>query len=167
MKTKHYSLLFLVVLAIFLTACPYQSVVPIDEPIIEIDKAILGIWAKPADIEKENHNFYDIQIIDNFKYNIVDNEYSTSDSTFTQTKYVAHLSKVDELMFMNMQKDGEGKYYMYRIDIGNEEFTLFEVTDNIDEEFSTSKEFKEFVKKHMHLSFFYNKDENKFSPQKR
>ncbi len=166
MKTKHLTLLFLAALTVLLTACPYQSDVPIDKPVIKIDKAILGIWAKPNDIEKENHNFYDIQKIDKVKYSVVNNEYNTTDSAFTQTKYIAHLSKVGDLMFMNMQKNGEGDYYIHRIDIGKEEFTLFEVTDNIDEKFTISKDFKEFVKKNMHLSFFYNKDEKKYIKEK-
>lgn len=61
-----------------------------------------------------------------------------------------------------MQQDGKGDYYLYRIDMGNGEFTLFELTDNIDEKFNTSAELKAFVKKNMGLSFFYNKDEERY-----
>jgi uncharacterized membrane protein YkgB len=39
---------------------------------------------------------------------------------------------------------------------------LYELTDNIDEKFTESQKLKEFVKKNMHLSFFYNKDEKKY-----
>ncbi len=166
MKTKLFSLSILATVLVLLTACPYESEVPIDDPVIKIDKSILGIWAQPTEIEKENHKFYDIQKNEKFKYNIIDNEYNTSDSAYTQTKYIAHLSKVGNMMFMNMQKDGEGNYYIYRIDITDDGFTLFEVTNNIDEKFTSSKELKEFVKKYMSLSFFYNKDEKKYVKEK-
>jgi hypothetical protein len=43
---------------------------------------------------------------------------------------------------MNMQQDGQGDYYLHRIDLGDKEFSLYEVTDNIDEKFNTSPELK-------------------------
>ena len=166
MKTKIYILSFITTVIIFLTACPYQSTVPIDEPNIKTDKKIIGKWIKSSDISNENPNFYLIEELNEFKYKIINNEYNSSDSTYTKTVYLTHISKIDDLVFMNMQKDGTGDYYLHRIDIGNNEFTLYEITDNIDEKFNTSKELKEFVKSNMKLSFFYNKDEVKYLREK-
>ena len=52
-----------------------------------------------------------------------------------------------------------GKFYLHKVDLSDDRFVLYEVTDNIDEKFDSSEKLKAFVKKHMHLSFFYNKDE--------
>ena len=166
MKKTTIPIFILFVFIIFLSACPYESTVPVDAPNSKINKAILGKWVKPDDADKENHNYYDISKVDNFKYNIVDFEYNTSDSTFKQTKYLAHLTAVKDLFFLNMKKEDEGIYYIHKIDIGKDTFTLFEVTDNIDEKFTDSKDLKAFVEKNMHLSFFYNKDEIKYVKEK-
>ena len=101
--------------------------------------------------------------MDDFKYMVVNNEYSSYDSTYTKTNYIAHLSIIDNLFFLNMRHDID--YHLHRIDFLDGEFALFEITDNIDEEFSDSDELKAFIKKYMHLSFFYNKDENKYVKQ--
>ena len=54
------------------------------------------------------------------------------------------------------------KYYFYRMEKKSEDRIKFKaVTDNITEEFATAEELKAFVKKHMELSFFYNKDDEK------
>jgi hypothetical protein len=147
---------------ILFTACPYSSSVPIDNPSVKVDRNLLGKWVKSSDQTTEHPTFFVIDQLDNFKYNIVKNEYNSSDSTYTKTAYVAYISKIDNLSFLNMQQDGKGDYYLHRIDLGNGEFSFFEVTDNIDEKFTTSEELKAFVKKYMNLSFFYNKDEEKY-----
>jgi len=159
MKTKLFSALLLGVLCVLMTACPYTSTVPIDSQSVKIKQELIGKWVKSADLSNEKPSFYDIQKLNDTKYKIVNNEYNTYDSTYTITNYFGHLSLIDQTIFLNMQKDGTGDYYLYKIAIGSNEFTLFEVTDNIDEKFNTSAELKAFIKKNMALSFFYNKEE--------
>lgn len=165
MKKRIVPFIMLAVIVMLITACPYTSSVPIDNPAVKVDKNLLGKWVKSSDQTNEHPNFFVITNIGDLKYNIIKNEYNSTDSAFTQTVYISHISKIDNLSFMNMQQDGKGDYYLYRIDLGNGEFSLFELTDNIDEKFNTSPELKAFIKKNMNLSFFYNKDEEKYLKQ--
>jgi hypothetical protein len=163
MKKFIVPLLIMASFVVLFTACPYSSSVPIDNPSVKVDKNLLGKWLKASDQTAENPTYYEIGQLDNFKYNIVKNEYNSYDSAYTKTAYVGYVSKIDNLSFMNMQQDGKGDYYLHRLDLGNGEFSFIEVTDNIDEKFNTSAELKAFIKKYMNLSFFYNKDEEKYT----
>jgi biopolymer transport protein ExbD len=162
MRKKLIPLLLLAAIIFMITACPYASKVPIDEPSVKVNKELLGKWIKAGDQEKENPEFFVITGLNDYKYNIVKHEYNTYDSAYKEKIYISHISKIDNLSFMNMQQDGKGDYFLYKIVLSQGEFSLFEVTDNIDEKFNTSQELKAFIKKHMHLSFFYNKDEEKY-----
>jgi len=162
MRTKLFLFSFFAAVIFVLTACPYQSQVPIDKPNKKVDKTVLGKWIKNSDTDNENPEYFEISAIDEFKYNIVKFEYQSSDSTYKETKYLTHFTYIEDFVFMNMQKDGEGDYYMHRIDKTGDEFMLYEITDNIDEKFTSSEEFESFVAKYMKLSFFYNKDEVKY-----
>ena len=166
MKKFIFPLMIMTSLVILFTACPYSSSVPIDNPSVKVDKNLLGKWVKASDQSSEHPTFYEISQLDNFKYNIVKNEYNSYDSAYSKTAYVGYISKIDNLSFLNMQQDGKGDYFLHKIELGNNEFTFFEVTDNIDEKFNTSDELKAFVKKYMNLSFFYNKDEERYTKNK-
>jgi len=162
MKKNLIPLTILGAIIIIMTACPYASKVPIDSPSVKVTQQFTGKWLKASDKEKENPEYYVISGIDEYKYNIVKFEYQTSDSSYKETKYVSHMSQIEDVSFLNMQKDGHGDYYLHKIDLSGNEFSLFEVTDNIDEKFSNSADLKSFVKKYMRHSFFYNKDEIKY-----
>jgi hypothetical protein len=162
MKKTIIPLMMIAAIVVLFTACPYTSGVPIDNPSVKVDKNLFGKWVKTSDQTNENPTYFVITNIGDLKYNIIKNEYNSYDSAYSQTIYVSHISKIDNLSFMNMQQDGKGDYYLYRIDLGSGEFTLFELTDNIDEKFNTSEELKAFIKKNMNLSFFYNKDEERY-----
>jgi biopolymer transport protein ExbD len=165
MKTKSFFLI-LAAIVLVIAACPYTSTVPIDQPTVKTDKKMEGKWIKSSDVTAENPNFYEIKIFNDYKYTIVNNEYSSYDSTYTKTTYIAHASKIENISFLNMQKDGTGDYYLYKFELGPDELTLFELTDNIDEKFNSSADLKAFVQKNMKLSFFYNKDETKYLKSK-
>lgn len=166
MKKFTLPILLLGLIIFLFTACPYASKVPIDKANVKVDSKLIGKWVKASDMTKENPKFFEISEIGEFKYNIFENEYNTSDSAYKQTLYVSHITEIEDLKFLNMQKDGQGDYYLHKIEMGSDEFTLFELTDNIDEKYNTSEELKSFVKKHMKLSFFYNKDETKYLKSK-
>ncbi len=148
---------------VILTACPYASQVPIDTPSVKVQNPLLGKWIKAGDESNANPNYFVITKNDDFKYKIIKNEYNSYDSAYKETIYISHISKIDNLEFMNMQQDGTGDFYLYKIVLGQNEFSLFEVTDNIDEKFTASPDLKAFIKKNMNLSFFYNKDEEKYT----
>ncbi|OQY00291.1 MAG: hypothetical protein B6I20_09045 [Bacteroidetes bacterium 4572_117] len=162
MKTKLFLFSFFGIIIFVLTACPYQSAVPIDEAIVKVDNKVLGKWIKNSDLEKDNPEYFEISAIDKYKYSIVKFEYQSSDSTYKETKYITHFTNIEDYVFMNMQENGKDDYYLHRMDLKGNEFSLYEVTDNIDEKFTDSKKLKKFIKKNMKLSFFYNKDETKY-----
>lgn len=119
----------------------------------------MGKWIKESDDTAENPEYFEIKPIDKYKFNIVKYEYQSNDSTYKETTYLTHITKIDGNTFLNMQENGEGDYFLYKIDLQGDKFVLYEITDNIDEKFNTSEELYDFVKKNMNLSFFYNKDE--------
>jgi len=166
MKKKLIPLFCLAIVAIVFMACPYTSKVPIDNPSVKVDNQLVGKWVKAGDESNPNPNYFVITKQDDLKYKIIKNEYNSYDSAYKETVYISHMSKIDNNQFLNMQQDGAGDYYIYKLVLGQDEFSLFEVTDNIDEKFATSEDLKAFVKKNMGLSFFYNKDEEKYNRKK-
>ena len=155
--------LWLLPMMMLLTACPYDSQVPITEADKPIDKALLGNWYKEGEQNSEYPSeYYKITGMTPELYQVTKMEMNTEDSTYREESYVSHISVLKgadnkEYKFLNMKKDGS--YYLHRVDLSDKKFVLYEMTDNVDEKFNTSAELREFVKKHMHLSFFYNKDE--------
>ncbi len=145
---------------LMLTACPYASSVPIDKANTKIDKNLIGKWKKFSGPESADPEYLEISDVDGNYFNITKLKYKSTDSSYSKTVYLAHISKIDDYIFLNMQEDGKGSYYLHRVEYdGKNKFKIYEVTDNIDEKFNTSEELKDFVKKYMHLSFFYNKEE--------
>jgi len=150
-------------LLVLLTACPYESEVPITDANKAIGKTLLGKWYKDGEMEKENpEEYYEITADGANNYRIAKLEFNSEDDTYTEEIYVSHISALKapdgkSYKFLNMRKDD--KYYLHRIKLNEERFVLYEVTDNIDEKFDTNAELRAFVKQNMHLSFFYNKDE--------
>jgi len=150
-------------LLVLLTACPYESAVPITDANKAIDGKLLGKWYKEGEMDKEYPSeFYKIKKEGENLYQVIKKELNSEDNTYNEEIYTSHISVLKgpndkTYKFLNMEK--EGKYYIHRIRLNKERFVLYEVTDNIDEKFNTSPELKAFVKQNMHLSFFYNKDE--------
>lgn len=146
-----------------LTACPYESTVPITQADKPIEKTLLGNWYKAGEHDIEfPSEYYKITSMSAQLYEVAKLELNSEDSTYSTETYISHLSVLkdaegQDVRFLNMKKDGN--FYLYRIDLSTDQFVLYEVTDNIDEKFNTSAELMAFVKKYMHLSFFYNKDE--------
>ena len=148
-----------------LVACPYKSLVPIDVPNVKVDKSLIGKWVKTSDLESDNPNYYQIEKHDKFLYKMVDNTYNSNDSSYSQETYISHVTEINGVIFMNMQKDGAGDYYLHKITHSGKVLTFIEITENIDEKFNTSEELKVFVTKYMDLSFFYTKEEVQYTKQ--
>jgi hypothetical protein len=162
MKTKLLSYLFIIALVTIFYGCPYSSDIPVDSPKEDVMGKMLGKWAQTSEFEKENPTYYTVTKFDNFRYKIVESSYSTSDSAYTEKVWVAHTTTISGAPFLNMQELGQEKYDIYKLDITDTEFTMFEVTDNIDETFTNSGDFIKFIKKNMNLSFFYNASEKTY-----
>lgn len=146
-----------------LTACPYQSKVPITKPQEKVDKDLLGEWISTQELEIENPKYFSINKFDKTKYEIIEMSYSSYDTAYSSKTYFMHTSTIKDRLFLNVEDASQGGgYYLYYLEKGSNEFTLFEVSDNIDEQFASSEDLRKFVEKHMNLSFFYSKDELKY-----
>jgi hypothetical protein len=139
-----------------LAACPYESAVPIDPPRIKINSAFLGTWQDPIDSTKD----YQVSEQSMFTYKIIE---KIKDATESK-QYQAYISTVDETTFLNLWEDIPGEdspaYLLYKLEIRNaNSVLLIEVTENIDEKFSSSDQLKSFIRSNMSNSYFFSKTE--------
>lgn len=139
--------------------CPYESKIPLDSADkSKPDKALVGKWE-----EKGSDDYIWKCALDGNQYRIEKKDIDGDDDR--PTVYIGWLTEVGGSQFLNVYEQdysSDKEYMIYRMDKKSEDRIKFKaVTDNITEEFSTSEEFKSFVKKNMELSFFYNKDDEK------
>ena len=149
-------------LTFLLTACPYQSKVAIGPAEEKIDKKLIGEWVAIADLEFENPTYYTIEKFSKVKYTVIEKSYSSYDSTFSETKYFMHSTTINDRTFLNIQEYAGGDYYLHYVEMGEKEFDLFEISENVDEQFTKSEDLKKFIIDNMNLSFFYTTGEVKY-----
>jgi hypothetical protein len=160
MKTsKLLSFMAIVAMAIVLMGCPYESAVPLSEANTKASDNMIGTWEESGnpsvtiDIVRGNGNFLKIE-------KVTKNEGSEP----TIEDYTAHITDVNGTMFLNVSEineyDTEPNYYLYKLEKNGEfKITVFEVTPNIKEKFTSSDEMKKFFASNMQHSFFYSSGE--------
>ncbi|GAB4484783.1 MAG: hypothetical protein OHK0045_01030 [Raineya sp.] len=149
-----------------LTACPYSSEFPLDEPNEKTRAALMGKWVE--DGSQENPTFYMITKDSDKTYNFEKNEYDGSEKRYKKKLYTGHITKIGNVDFLNLMDKEDSKYYLHKIELKKGEkpqLLIFEVTDNIDEKFSNGAEMRAFFDKYKDLSFFYNRDEKKYNKE--
>jgi len=142
--------------------CPYESKVPITDPVVKISNDFLGEWNY-----KDTKTKYIITKEDDYHMRIKSVPVDTISKD--SSEYIAHISKIKDYSFLNITKvekensffsSGIGTYYLYRIiKSESDELTLKEITNNVKEKFTSSKDLYGFVEKYMDLSFFYGTEE--------
>jgi len=134
---------------LLLYGCPYESHVPIDVPKIPVEEKLLGQWVTDA----ESYNEYFITKAGSTQYRVQQRSI-TGDTSW----YLAHLSEVKGVTFLNLYSDSTGTYYLYRINLNTAaaKCSLIPVSVAISERFSTSAALRRYVEKHMNLRSFYN-----------
>jgi hypothetical protein len=160
-KKLMHTVLMSAVLVLF-TACPYESAVPVDKPAVKVYKSLPGKWIRSEEETNENVTYFQICDSSEFLFTIKKNEYNSSDSTYSVSNYTAYISRVNSIDFLNIQEDGSANYLIYKMVLGEGVLTLFEVTDNIDEQFTTSEELRAFIAKNIDLSFLFNRSEEQY-----
>jgi len=141
-------------ICIFITACPYESPVPITPPSEQLIPSLLGKWV----IAGSDRDYVQIQKLNQFHYQITNFEYDDIGDNITKTIYRAHSSTLGRDIFLNISPvDSEKEtYFLYKIEFqGSDSLLLVEITDRIREKYSNSVELETFVKKYKDLSFFY------------
>jgi hypothetical protein len=159
-KILNYSILFAILF--ICTACPYESATPIDIPKFPIDENLIGKWEeKGKDKSDKGKNFYDMQKLDNQRYSLIENTLNENAETFTQKEFIAYISQVDGQNFLNIQAKKKLQTFMlYKIDFSadKKQLTLLPLSEYIREKFNNSKDLREFISTHKHLSFFYGQE---------
>jgi len=147
----------LLAIVVLLSGCPFSSSVPIDEGTVKISDKLTGEWISAADNKSENPTYYVITKDDPTHATAKKMEFSSSDSTYTETIYHLTFSDVKGETFMNAIEDEGTSYYLYKIkfDENSDEINTSEVTDYIKETFGTSRELKDFIAKNKSNSYFF------------
>ncbi len=158
---KLLSILCLLACSILFVGCPYDSEVPIDKPSVKINAKLLGTWEARSNQDES----YKITKKDDFTYSI---EKSNKKSKEKDTqKYLAYTSMVSGGTFLNLWENSSDvssiKYYLYKMEMtGDAMITLAEITENVDEHFTTSEELKKFIGDNMKNSYFFSKEETAY-----
>jgi hypothetical protein len=154
---KVVSSLGLMAIVVLLAGCPYSSSVPIDEGTVKVSSALTGSWISTADTGSENPSYYVIKKNDQYHATASKMEFSSSDSTWSETKYELTFSDVDGETFMNAMENEGSTYSLYKFNFDEKAGEIYtsEVTDYIKETFNSSKELKDFIAKNKSNSYFF------------
>jgi len=134
----------------FLTGCPYESSVTIDNPSVKINTKLLGAWK-----DKKNSDIYTVEKHDEFTYGITQSK--------DNDKLLAFVSIVNGVNFLNFWEPGSDapskKYSFYKMEMQTDgSLLLSEITDNITESFTSSDDLKKFISANMKNSYFFGKE---------
>jgi hypothetical protein len=147
----------LLVIVVLLAGCPFSSSVPIDEGTIKVSPDLVGEWISPTNKESANPTYFVVTKDDEFRATAKKMEFSSSDSSYSETIYHLTFSDVNGETFMNAMEEEGTTYslYKFKFDEKTGEASTSEVTDYIKETFSTSAELKDFIAKNMSNSYFF------------
>lgn len=147
----------LLAIVVLLAGCPYSSSVPIDDGTVKISSDLVGQWMSTSEMESENPSYFVITKDDKFHATAKKMEYSSSDSSYSETIFHLTFSDVNGETFMNAMEE-EGTTYnllKFKFDEKTGEISTSEVSDYIKETFTTSAELKDFIAKNKSNSYFY------------
>lgn len=158
----------ILLVAITLWGCPYKSQVALNDPVEKVNTNLIGMWVPETMLTTENPEYYVLGKRDSVHYDVDHYQYDNEQKEYNLKQYIGHTTRLDAILFMNLQESGSKEFLLYRLDVlPGMSMTMYEVTDNIDEKFTDSKQMREFFRKYMKLSFFYNKDSVKLIRMKK
>lgn len=158
MKSKLLNFSLLAVILFLCTACPYESNVPVDVAKNPINETILGRWKESTE---KGVDFVEITKLNDKQYNITNYTHNEEKLEFKTETYLAHLSQVDGIDFLNISSTKKTSTFMiYKMILVDDKktMTLFPLSEHIREKFTTSKELQDFISKYKDLSFFYGEE---------
>ena len=156
------------IMAIYLliTACPYESSVPLASPSEKLIPELLGKWI----VHDGKGDHVVIKKLNTYQYQINDFKFDNDKREYISENYIAHSSTIDDEIFLNVSPapiidsgDVVGikseTYFLYKIKFqGADSLLLVEVSQYIREQFINSVELEAFVKKYKDLSFFFGEE---------
>ena len=137
------------------SGCPYETEVPLDVPAIKINPALLGTWKDHAN----SNEIYTVTKQDEFTYAIVKTQTLKAESE----NYLAYASVVNKTTFLNIWENRSNEkshpFILFKMEVHHEnQVVLTEVTENIDEKFTSSEALRKFVAANMKNSYFFGKE---------
>lgn len=158
---KFLKIIIFPLLLVFLAGCPYESSVPLSDANEKYPAALLGDWVKSADQESETPDYYVVEDVDGYNFNIYEYTYSYDDEEYSYTQYSGHQTTIGDVKFLNIYDGSTDGYYFYKLEwTSKEEFSLHPVTEYIKETFVTSDDLYAYFEKYKDLSFFYEEAES-------
>jgi len=147
----------LLAIVVLLAGCPYSSSVPIDDGTVKISSELVGNWVSTSDMESENPSYFVITKDDKFNATAKKMEYSSSDSSYSETIYHLTFSDVNGETFMNAREEEGTTYNLLKFNFDEKagKISTSEVSDYIKETFNTSTELKDFIAKNKSNSYFF------------
>lgn len=141
----------LAICSLMLYGCPYESAVPVSPAAIPVDEQMLGQWVSEA----ESYNEYFVSKADPLHYKV-----EQRSITGHTAEYIAHLSQIKGVTFLNVYSDSAKTYYLYRINTNSAEgrFSLLPISNKTSEQFNSSASLRQFVEKNMNLKSFYDSE---------
>ena len=151
---------------LLITACPYESSVPLTVPSEILMPELLGKWV----VHDGKGNHVVINKLNTNQYQINDFKFDNDKREYISENYRAHSSTIDDEIFLNVSPapkissvDIHGikleSYFLYKIKFqGTDSLLLVEVSQYIREQFINSVELEAFVKKYKDLSFFFGEE---------
>lgn len=163
MKKQLFRLFSLGLLIFCCTACPYQSEVPVSEP-LSLDTSIIGKW-KTSVSKKED--YMEVRQTDDKYYLIVEYAYNQTQKQYATKEYAAHLSELNGTKYLNIRvKKVDEKnstppsgFFLHKIEIKPNEIVISPLSEFIREKFNTSADLQAFILKHSSLSFFFGEEQ--------
>ena len=164
---KLFYTLTLVSISFLFMGCPYKTKVNLESnPSENVNSAFLGNFEKKGSstyrfvVSKKSANLYQVEEIKNSNDEVV-KVYEGYTTTIKGTQFL--VTRKTRSYSTNYDAT-DADYYLYKL-VSNSSGTimkLYEVTDNIDEEFTSASELKSFIAKYKDLSFFYEKSVLKY-----
>ena len=147
------------IMAIYLliTACPYESSVPLASPSEKLIPELLGKWI----VHDGKGDHVVIKKLNTYQYQINDFKFDNDKREYISENYKAHSSTIDNEIFLNISpiESEPTTFFIYKIEFqGTDSLHLVEVSQYVREQFHRSVDLEAFVIKYKDLSFFFGEE---------
>lgn len=144
-------------MALTLMGCPYSSSVNLGKAEIKADNSIIRTWKQGTDY------FYKVLKYDEYSYTIKKISQSTGDISET---YRGYITDIEGTKYMTVFTEGSvaPSHYFYKFEQSADKITMTPVTENIDETFTSSSDLFSFFKKNQKNSYFFDNEEDVYTP---
>jgi hypothetical protein len=155
-------IILLLLSAFAMWGCPYESVVPIDEPSIPIDKGLFGKWMQQGE-EKSYAALSKLSKSDSTSYRLVYNSWTSEHRSYEVKLFKAWFSRIKEHWFINIQPEMKsgGTFFICAIDCNNTQDTirLRPISNDNAPKYTKSKDLRKWISKKMDQKDFFDQEE--------